>query len=564
MSSSSRITADDPRFGAAFRALAEANWTLAVEHFRAGLAEHPLVAEAWEGLAAAAWWAPQEDTVFEARERAYHLYLDRGDEAPAAVMAAWLACDSLEMRGQTALANGWMQRALRLISKHPATPDCAWVTQLNARLLQMQGSDLVAIRRLAGRTVRLARQLKLAGLEGLALALEGHARLSAGEMGKAVKCLDEAAAVVLSGETEDLTATALTLCSLMGACERMRDFERAREWCAAATQFSEQRGFPIVLSVCRPHYGAVLMRSGQWREAEEHLEIGRRELTEFVPEFAVGAISLLGSLRWRQGRWDEAQRFFESVKSEAAAQVGYAELLASKGETEAAIDILERHLRTSAVNDQLEAAPTLELLVRCLAARGNLDAATERLKELQTVTDSLRTLSIRATYSYAEGTLARATGNLHAAHECLSDAVLLFERAAEPFESGRSRIALAEVLYALGRADAAAREAEAARDSLARMGAAREEDRAGRLLVVIAREQSASQLPSPGHLTVRERQVLELLAQGRSNQQIADSLVLSVRTVERHISNIYQKLGLEGRNARTAAAALFNSTVTPG
>ena len=58
-----------------------------------------------------------------------------------------------------------------------------------------------------------------------------------------------------------------------------------------------------------------------------------------------------------------------------------------------------------------------------------------------------------------------------------------------------------------------------------------------------------------GELTQRERQVLHLAADGRSNAEIADALVLSVRTVERHLSNAYLKLGISGRTARTAAVA---------
>lgn len=63
-----------------------------------------------------------------------------------------------------------------------------------------------------------------------------------------------------------------------------------------------------------------------------------------------------------------------------------------------------------------------------------------------------------------------------------------------------------------------------------------------------------------GQLTAREREILVLAADGLDNLQIADALVLSVRTVERHLSNAYLKLGIDGRSARTAAvAALLRS-----
>jgi len=59
-------------------------------------------------------------------------------------------------------------------------------------------------------------------------------------------------------------------------------------------------------------------------------------------------------------------------------------------------------------------------------------------------------------------------------------------------------------------------------------------------------------------LSERERDVLELVAAGMSNEQIAERLFLSPRTVERHLSNIYAKLRLSGKSARAAAAAQFS------
>jgi len=61
-------------------------------------------------------------------------------------------------------------------------------------------------------------------------------------------------------------------------------------------------------------------------------------------------------------------------------------------------------------------------------------------------------------------------------------------------------------------------------------------------------------------LSEREREVLELVATGMSNEQIAERLFLSARTVERHLSNVYAKLRLSGKSARAAAAARFSRT----
>jgi DNA-binding CsgD family transcriptional regulator/pimeloyl-ACP methyl ester carboxylesterase len=59
-------------------------------------------------------------------------------------------------------------------------------------------------------------------------------------------------------------------------------------------------------------------------------------------------------------------------------------------------------------------------------------------------------------------------------------------------------------------------------------------------------------------LTLREREILKLVAAGLSNQEIASELVLSVRTVERHLYNVYDKIGVSGKSARAAAAAYFS------
>ena len=541
-------------FTAGYDALINARWAEACASFNLAGKLQPDLAESWAGLAAAAYWIPDAESILEARERAYHSYRERGDRLNAALMAAWLGGDYAELRGQPAVANGWMQRANRLIEKHRETPHGVWVALLNARLLMITGAEGATVRRMATRVAAMARRLSLPDAEALSLALEGMARLNVGDLRHAVECFDEAAAVVVSGECSDLTASALTLCTLMAACERTRDFDRAQQWCAVARQFSDDRGFPVVLSICRPHYAAVLMWRGHWPEAEEHLRIGCRDLMDFMPPFAVGAQALLAGLRWRQGRWAEAEEIFEQIKHESPAQLTLAELLASKGKLDEAIEILERHLRTIPPTDTLERGATLEVLVRCLAEAGENQRASGYLAGLREIEKSTDSRLLQAGAAFAEGAFARAEGDPNRAQQCLGDAAELFERAGAPFDSARARISLAETLFDGSQFDPALREAYVAWETFVRIGAAREAERASSLQ---SRIKAARTSPPGGAngLTSRESEVLALLARGESNQEIAAGLVLSVRTVERHISNIYQKLGLDGRTARTAAAA---------
>ena len=65
--------------------------------------------------------------------------------------------------------------------------------------------------------------------------------------------------------------------------------------------------------------------------------------------------------------------------------------------------------------------------------------------------------------------------------------------------------------------------------------------------------------PEPAEdLSAREREVMRLVAEGLSNEEIAERLFLSIRTVERHLSNVYVKLRVSGKAARTAAAVRFS------
>ena len=67
---------------------------------------------------------------------------------------------------------------------------------------------------------------------------------------------------------------------------------------------------------------------------------------------------------------------------------------------------------------------------------------------------------------------------------------------------------------------------------------------------------------SPEGLTARETEVLGLLASGKTNKEIAQELVLSVSTVQRHVANIYAKIGARGR-AEATAYALSRGIIQP-
>ena len=116
-----------------------------------------------------------------------------------------------------------------------------------------------------------------------------------------------------------------------------------------------------------------------------------------------------------------------------------------------------------------------------------------------------------------------------------------------PYEAARTRVLVGLACRALGDHDTAALELEAARSVFAELGAAPDLARVDSL----ARPEDTSDTHG---LTARELQVLRLVAAGRTNKAIAAELVVSERTIDRHVSNIFAKLRVPSRAAATAFA----------
>ena len=134
--------------------------------------------------------------------------------------------------------------------------------------------------------------------------------------------LDEAAAAALAGDISDPYAAGLTCCYLISACDRVRDYDRAAQWCARLREFSTRQLFAILMTTCRLQYGSVLISRGDWADAEAELQAAIADLREVRPVVLPAAYARLGELRRRQGRTDEAIELFERAGSHPLALLG--------------------------------------------------------------------------------------------------------------------------------------------------------------------------------------------------------------------------------------------------
>jgi LuxR family transcriptional regulator, maltose regulon positive regulatory protein len=521
-----------------WRALREAAWEDARRAFEAAVAlgETP---DAHEGLSWAAWWLDDAPTVFGARKRAYRLYRARDDAVGAARMATWLAADEMDFHGASAVASGWLRRAHRLLDPLEPTPAHGWLAFHEGYVAYARG-DSRAARSRAVLAAELGRRFRVADLEMLGLALEGATLVARAEVREGMERLDEATAAALEGEAEIPISGAWACCLLVSACTAVLDFDRASQWCDRIAEFADRYGSRYMLAFCRTEYGAVDLWRGRWRDAERALEAAVEDFARSRPAWVGSPLVALAELRRRQGRGDEVLALLERAGPSTAAELCAARLALDRGEAVAAAEMGERLLRLLPADRRLRRAPVLELLVRARVAGGCLDAAADALDELRQVARSVGTAAQRAVADLAAGVLAAAEGEHARARELLEDAVYRFDASGAPFEAARARAELAATLAALGRSEAAGREAAIASDALASLGAA---EGAG------ARED-----PDVG-VTGREREVLHLLAEGRTNPEIAATLVISEHTVHRHVSNILRKLGVPSRAAAVARAA---------
>ena len=167
----------------------------------------------------------------------------------------------------------------------------------------------------------------------------------------------------------------------------------------------------------------------------------------------------------------------------------------------------------------------------------------------------MQTELLRASSNLAAGVIAAGEGEHSAARRAFEDAADLFERQQAPFENGARAPGALPTLAALSRQADAGREATNALQAFRRVGAVKEAERAAEFLREIEMPSPPATATNPAGLSAREMEVLGLIARGRSNQEIAEDLFLSVRTVERHISTIYEKLGAHGKAARATATA---------
>jgi len=491
-------------------ALRRGDWAEARRQFERGLTEQESP-EGYEGLGVAARYALDPEAAFQAHECGFHLARARHDDATAAQLAVQLGYDAYAFRG-LAEAQGWVERAALLVDGRPPNVASATIALMRAHLALLADHDPGTARDLAERARAEAREAGAVDVEMQALALGA-----------------------LGGEMVDVDSIESVCCYVIDACRRVRDVGRAREWCERVQEIARRYDDRQMFSVCRTYYAEVLMWQGDLEGAAAELTVAVSELASIRPGREVDPLVRLAELRRRQGHIAEAEALVARVGVHRLRALVEGQLALDRGDASAALESAQRFLRLVGLSDRFERVAGLELAVRAGVACGD-EFAKAAAAELAAIAAATPTIPLRGAARLAEGRVAASCGDLETAREQVQETVDLFELAGAVYDAATARLELAGVLDLLGRTSDAVGIREQAVAALNGMGARAPE-------------------PRPGGLSRREAEVVRLLAQGLSNEDIARTLVLSVRTVERHVANAYGKIGASGRTARAIATA---------
>ena len=515
-------------------------WAEARAGFLAARAVSPLLAADMAALAEAAWWEGAIDESLSAWEEAYRLFL-HGDE-PAPRPAALLAIDigfSWFLRGEEAMGSGWFSRAQRLLDGAAPCVEHGYLQSLAIDDALAAGDYDTAVA-VAREVADIANRYGDETLCAMALVGHGVALIKLGRVDDGLAVLDEAMLPVVAGRVRPAYAGNI-YCQLMSVCHELADLRRAEQWTDATARWCEGFSSAVMfIGVCRVHRAQLLQVRGEWARAEE--EIAR--VCEELSTMNVGAVGLalyeLAELRRQRGDLDGAEAAYAEAHTHGRdPQPGLARAWVARGRAGDALAALQA--AEASTRDPLARTRLWEAIVEAAIAAGEIPTARRAKTALQEAAAVYASSGLVAAVTLAEGRLLLAEGDAAGAVEALRAARQQWQDLGAPYRVAQARTLLAEANGLLGDEHAAALELEAASATLARLGVA-----------AAPSESRVAPAAAPGGLSAREVEVLRLVARGLTNREAADALVVSERTVARHLANIYTKIGV---GSRTAAAA---------
>jgi ATP/maltotriose-dependent transcriptional regulator MalT len=521
-------------------------WADAYDSLSAADRSAPLEAEDLERLATAGYMIGREADYLRGLERAHRAHLDAGRDLPAVRCAFWVGV-TLALRGEMAQAGGWLGRAKRLLDRQER--DCVerGYLLLPETFRHEASGNWGEAAATAGEAVAIAERFGDSDLFALAAHEQGHILVQQGRLEEGLALLDESMVAVTAGELSPIVS-GIVYCGVILACRDAHEIRRAREWTAALTEWCDRQPDLVAFTGrCLVHRAEILQLRGAWPEALDEARRAR-ERAEAAQNDAAAAEASYREAELHRVRGDEEAAeaaYREASRLGREPQPGLALLRLAQGKTDAAEAAIRRAMgETTGVGVRAGLLPAYAEIV---LAAGDVEAAREACRELDAIAEGHEDNVLGAMAAETRGRVELDSGAVQEALPSARRALHTWQQLEAPHEAARARVLVARACRELGDEDAATLELDAARVVFEELDAAPD-------LAALDALAPTARARNPQGLTDRELEVLRHLSAGATNKAIAAELVLSVRTVDRHVSNIFTKLGVSSRAAATAYA----------
>lgn len=503
-----------------------------------------LTAGDYAALATTAYLLGRHNDCVQASQRAYQVNAEQGEQLAAARSALWLAMVLFE-GGEAAIAGGWMERARRLLDEVEGdVVERGYLHQLLSYGHLVKGEFALAAASVA-HVAHYGQLFHDPDLLAVGLSFQGRIEIYSGRVADGLRVLDEAMVAVLADEVSPVFS-GLVYCSAIEACQEVSDLGRADEWTHALSNWCDsQPGLVAFTGQCAVHRGQLMRLHGAYAEALAELDLATTRYTAIGGHPAIGlACYERGETHRLRGEFDAAELAYDQASAHGhPVQPGRALLWLGEGRANDAAAVSRRLL--GEVADPVHRSGFLPAVVEIFVATGDLEAGAEVMRDLAELANSFGCSALVAAAGAASARLALAQDDPAAALPAARAGLTGWTRLGAPYEAARCRVLLGRALRLMGDQASAVGYLGEARRTFTELGAAVAEREAAELL---------GQADLPGGLSPREVQVLRLVAAGRSNPEVAAELMVSEKTVARHLSNIFAKLDVGSRTAAGAFA----------
>lgn len=524
-----RAAAADRRWAAAYELLGRVDVT-------EGLAASDL-----ELLATVALLRGEPQASVDALSRAYERYLADGEPADAARSAGSLGIQMIEL-GDFTGSVAWAARAMRIANSLPEPGSLAGFVRLAPAVAQLGSGDPIEARRRFEEVVAIAERHGDDELAAFTMLGLGKSLIEVGAIAEGFGCFDRAMSAIAAGEVAPVP-TGVISCAIIPEALMAFDLDRATAWTDVLDRWCRDQPELVTFSGQRHALeAALLLIRGAWAEAATAAELAQARFRAGDYRAVYGAPYHLAELARLRGAFHSAEESYRRAgESGWEPQPGHALLHLAVGRPQRAQEEIRRSVAGA---DPFTRRSLLPAVVEIETAAGDVDAARRAVDELREASRATPTPMLAATVAAAEARVLLAAGDPSAALAAARSAVEAWRAVGAPYEAARAGVSAGRALADLGERDAALAEFRGSREVFVALGA----DPAVAELADLMGDRRA------GVLTARELEVLRLVSTGLTNRVIGERLSLSEKTVARHLSNIFGKLGLSTRAAATAYA----------